>query len=47
LSQKNKKMYNYYFVLDDKNYLDQTVMDKQMRDNKTRKWAYSAMEKFD
>ena len=41
LSQKNKKTYNYYLVLDDPQSLDHKVLDKKVRREMIRTWAYN------
>lgn len=40
LSQKNKKTYNYYLVLDDEHSLDHKIVDKKVRRLMLRLWAY-------
>ena len=44
LSQKNKKTYNYYLMLDDPNSLDNKVLDQKVRREMVRSLAYNFSE---
>ena len=41
LSQKNKKTYNYYLVLDDPKSLDNKILNRNVRREMVRSWVYS------